>query len=247
MLAFSSHCRPGGSGPFHRSRFRHCEGSRGEARTRTFAADGAPSRSTPLLLVPFASGTCQDRHRASNGCAASARNPIGVCRTFIRRGDPGGPWSGRESGCGPSCRRRCCPATRCMLRRPCRSPGSPVAPTTRIVAATRDRTASARPLPVQSLGVHPADNHVAALLPVSRVASSAAAWTSVGNIRTFTTCFIPRTVTATPTSHLRHQQHHRRIQRHRYRYRYRYRYRAARAQQSDRTDSTSALLVSDLA
>jgi hypothetical protein len=35
--------------------------------------------------------SCQDRHRSSNGWAASARNAIGLDSAFTRRFDPGSP------------------------------------------------------------------------------------------------------------------------------------------------------------
>ena len=37
--------------------------------------------------VPY----CQDRHRSSNGCAASGRNTTGLPSAAVRRGEPGSP------------------------------------------------------------------------------------------------------------------------------------------------------------
>ena len=80
-------CRRGAPGPTRRS------GTRGVARTGhrssgTVSPPGARpwSRSTQVRR-----SSCQDRHRSSNGCAASGRNVMGLDSAFTRRFEPGSP------------------------------------------------------------------------------------------------------------------------------------------------------------
>jgi hypothetical protein len=71
---------------------------RNNTRSRGAARMGMPLYLPAVVQIdtvasraPTLSGICQDKHRASNGCAASGRNLIGVAANFFRFSDPGGP------------------------------------------------------------------------------------------------------------------------------------------------------------